>query len=209
MAEEREALGLPLLRAPLVDPRTGVVTWDWQPWFEAVFRTQNATGVGLGSVSDQLVATQERLSDAEVALSDPIPTPLIEALINRALDERQRAELEPLLTGGASDMAVVNKVLVDAVATATLDSLYTAEALVTARVHAATITNPTGSAISVTMALIARSGASAITVVSAKSVAPAETLVATELLNQTIEPGGSIQVQGASLEVYISGLEFT
>jgi hypothetical protein len=86
---------------------------------------------------------------------------------------------------------------------------YTAQPLTRARITAATLTNTTGAPIQATVYLVPSGGVAgaANTVISTKTIAPGETYHCPELVNQVIEPSGTIQALGNGLTFVVSGVE--
>lgn len=104
-------------------------------------------------------------------------------------------------------MAVKNLSLFDGVLTATLTSAYVSEVGVTGIIKAATFCNVTSGVVALTVTLNPRLAGTARTVINAQFVSVGETFFGSEMINQTLEPGGEIQVQGLGIEAYISGVE--
>jgi hypothetical protein len=106
-------------------------------------------------------------------------------------------------------MTVNNLSLFDGVLTATLASAYVSATGVTAIIKAATFCNVTAGVVALTVTLTPRTGGTARTVIQAQNVSVGETFFGSEMINQVLEPGGEIQVQGLGIEGYISGVEIS
>jgi hypothetical protein len=102
---------------------------------------------------------------------------------------------------------ITAKNLADAALTGSLAAVYTVAASTRAVIKAAVLCNTTGSAISATVAIMARTSGSSRTVISARSIAAGESYRCPELVNQVLEAGGELRGQGNGLTLMASGVE--
>ena len=93
-----------------------------------------------------------------------------------------------------------------ALATGSLTALFTVSALTIEVIKAFTVTNPTGSAIAMTVKLLPRTAGTARTLVSAYSLPAGATIIVAEALNHAVEAGGQLQLQGNGLEYVVSSM---
>lgn len=107
-------------------------------------------------------------------------------------------------------MAVTFKEMVSAqTLTAAAVSYYTAPALTSASIQAATVFNPTGAAVAVTIYKVPAAGAAnASTTICTRSVPAGATIQPNELINHKLEPGSQIFALGLALTMNISGVEY-
>jgi len=104
-------------------------------------------------------------------------------------------------------MATKYKELVKAATlTATATSLYTAPALTSASIHAASVNNPTGAAVQVNFYKGAVGNAT--TRIAGKNVLANATAQFPELVNHKLEPGTQIWADGLACNVNVSGVEY-
>jgi len=106
-------------------------------------------------------------------------------------------------------MAIKNINMFAGTLTASLASAYITAVGVTGIVKAATFCNVTSGVVALTVTLNPRTAGTAITVIDAQNVSVGQTFFGSEQINQTLEPGGEIQVQGLGIEGYISGVEIS
>ena len=104
-------------------------------------------------------------------------------------------------------MTTIIKNVFDGVLTASLANTYVAPALTRGTIHAATFANPTAGVVTLEIKVIPASGGTARSVIPPVNLSVNEVFMAVELVNQTIEPGGSIQASGLGIEVVISAAE--
>lgn len=108
------------------------------------------------------------------------------------------------------EMAQQARRLADATLTASADIHYTAPAATRTVVRAAVLCNTTAGAINASIWLpLQGEGANATTaVLSNVSVAAGASRVCAELVDQVIEPGGTLRASGAGLTLVVSGVEY-
>ena len=104
---------------------------------------------------------------------------------------------------------ITAKSLYSGLGTATLANTYIAPANTKAIIKAATLCNNTGSALPVTLAIIAGSGGTARVLIDERVLADKETYLCPEAINQVLEPGGSVQILGEDVVFVASGVEIT
>lgn len=104
-------------------------------------------------------------------------------------------------------MTTIYKELVKAATlTGTAASLYTAPGLTYAAIHAASVNNPTGAAVTVNFYKGAVGNAT--TRIASKAVQANATGQFPELVNHKLEPGSQIWGDGLACNVNISGVEY-
>lgn len=86
---------------------------------------------------------------------------------------------------------------------------YTAPALTRSVIKSAQLVNTTASAVAATVYLVPSGGSAGATntLISARSIAPGETYNCPELINEVIEPAGTIQALGLNLTLVVGGVE--
>jgi hypothetical protein len=88
-------------------------------------------------------------------------------------------------------------------------SLYTAPALTSAAIHAASANNPTAAPVAISVYKVPSGGAAgATTKLAAKTVAAGMTAQFPELVNHKLEPGTQIFADGLGCSLNISGVEY-
>lgn len=107
-------------------------------------------------------------------------------------------------------MSIVwREMVAGATLTASAVSLYTASALTSATIQAATMNNPTGSPVTVNIYKVpAGMAADATTLICTRSVPAGAVVQANEAINHKLQTGTQIFASGLALTLNISGVEY-
>jgi hypothetical protein len=104
-------------------------------------------------------------------------------------------------------VTVTAQCLADGALTGSQATYYTAAALTTAIIKAATLTNNTGAPVAVSVWLNPRTSGTDRPVIDTRTLSDEESYPCPELINHVIEAGGTLDALGLNVVLYVSGVE--